>query len=263
MSRTAACEMQEPHRQVNSLLTKPFVFHARRIHNFRVLHSDFMSNPMRSPFRLFSTQAILTIIFLSMGFALPASTQQAQQPTAMELSKKESVASAFLRSTALQEYEVRSAAEAMPEELYSYRLAEGKFKDQKPEFGPAEMRTFAEQVKHVACANFGFASELNGDKPPEGCDKGGPDPAKTKRELLIYLRNSFLAIRKSFTAISAKNQFEPIEGPYAGPNTRLGLAGVVIWHNADHYGQMAVYLRLNGIVPPPSRPNPPPVKDTY
>jgi uncharacterized damage-inducible protein DinB len=125
------------------------------------------------------------------------------------------------------------------------------------------VRTFAEQVKHVACSNLAFASELNGDKPSEGCDKGGPDPAKTKRELLIYLRNSFLAIRKSFTAISAKNQFEPIEGPYAGPNTRLGLATVVIWHNADHYGQMTVYLRLNGIVPPASRPSPPPVKDTY
>jgi len=214
-------------------------------------------------FRRFSARTLLTIIFLSMGFALPSSTQQTQQPTAIELSKKETVASAFLRSMASQEYQVRSAAEAMPEELYTYRPAEGKFKDQKPEFGPAEMRTFAEQIKHVACANFGFASELNGDKPPEGCDKGGPDPAKTKRELLIYLRNSFAVIRKSFTAINANNQFDPIEGPYAGPNTRMGLALVVIWHDADHYGQMIIYLRLNGIVPPASRPSPPPVKDTY
>jgi uncharacterized damage-inducible protein DinB len=218
---------------------------------------------MKSPVRLFSTQSVLTITFLSTGFALPASSQPTQQPTAIELSKKESVASAFLRSIAFEEYEVRSAAEAMSEDLYAYRPAEGKFKDQKPEFGPAEVRTFAEQVKHVACANFAFASELNGDKPPEGCDKGGPDPAKTKRELLIYLRNSFVAIRKSFTAITPKNQFDPIEGPYAGPNTRMGLAVVVIRHNADHYGQMTVYLRLNGIVPPASRPSPPPVKDTY
>jgi uncharacterized damage-inducible protein DinB len=214
-------------------------------------------------FRLFSARTLLTIIVLSTGFALPASTQQTQQPTAIELSKKETVATAFLRSMAFQEYQVRSAAEAMPEELYTYRAAEEKFKNEKPEFGPAEMRTFGEQVKHVACANFAFAAELDGEKPPEACDKGGPDPAKTKRELLIYLRNSFVAIRKSFTAITAKNQFGPIEGPYAGPNTRMGLAVVVIWHNADHYGQMIIYLRLNGIVPPASRPNPPPVKDTY
>jgi uncharacterized damage-inducible protein DinB len=214
-------------------------------------------------FRLFSARTLLTIIVLSTGFALPASTQQTQQPTAIELSKKETVATAFLRGMAFQEYQVRSAAEAMPEELYTYRTAEGKFKNEKPEFGPAEMRTFAEQVKHVACANFAFASELDSQKPPEACDKGGPDPAKTKRELLIYLRNSFVAIGKSFTAITAKNQFDPIEGPYAGPNTRMGLAVVAIWHNADHYGQMIVYLRLNGIVPPASRPNPPPVKETY
>jgi len=51
---------------------------------------------------------------------------------------------------------------------------------------------------------------------------------------LIYLRDSFAAIRKSLGAINAKNMFDPIEGPYAGPNTRLGLATVVIWHNADH-----------------------------
>lgn len=179
------------------------------------------------------------------------------------MSKKETVASALLRRIQFQEYELRSAAEAMPEEKYSYRPAEGKFKDEKPEFGPAEIRTFAEQVKHVACANFGFAAELDGQKPPDACDKGGPSPARTKKELLIYLRDSFASIRKSLSAITAQNMYEPIEGPYAGPNTRLGLATVVIWHCADHYGQMTLYLRQNGIVPPASRPNPPEVKDVY
>jgi uncharacterized damage-inducible protein DinB len=218
---------------------------------------------MKYPLRRFFLLSLTPIAIFCFAFVIPAAGQQAPQPTAAELSKKETVSSALLRSMETQEYEVRSAAEAMPEELYGYRPAEGKFKDEKPQFGPAEVRTFAEQVKHVACANFAFASEFDHDKPPEGCDKGGPDPAKTKLQLLIYLRNSFVAIRKSLTAINAKNQFDPIEGPYAGPNTRLGLAMVVVWHNADHYGQMTLYLRLNGIVPPASRPNPPPVKDTY
>jgi len=198
--------------------------------------------------------------FLALGAAVSA---HSQQPTAAEMSKKETVASALLRGIQYQEYELRSAAEAMPEERYSYRPAEGRFKNEKPEFGPAEVRTFAEQVKHVACSNFGFAAEFDGVKPPEACDKGGPSPAKSKRELLIYLRDSFAAIRKSLSAITAQNQFDPIEGPYAGPNTRLGLAEVVVWHNADHYGQITLYLRLNGIVPPASRSNPPEVKDSY
>ncbi len=194
------------------------------------------------------------------------SSQQAtppSEPTAAEMSKKETVASAFLRGLQFQEYQVRSAAEAMPEEKYGYRPAAGKFKHEKPQFGPAELRTFAEQVKHVACANLAFAAELDGQKPPDACDQGGPSPAKTKRELLIYLHDSFVAIRKSVGAIDAKNMFDPIEGPYAGPNTRLGLATVVVWHAADHYGQMTLYLRESGIVPPASRPNPPEVKDTY
>jgi hypothetical protein len=185
------------------------------------------------------------------------------QPTAAEMSKKETVASAFLRGLEYQEYEVRSAAGAMPEEKYGYRPAEGKFKNEKPQFGPPEVRTFAEQVKHVACANFAFAAELDGQKPPDACDKGGSSPAKSKKELQIYLRDSFAAIRKSLGAIDAKNMFDPIEGPYAGPNTRLGLANVIVWHNADHYGQMVLYLRENAIVPPASRPSPPELQEKY
>ncbi len=190
-------------------------------------------------------------------------TAPATEPTAAELSKKETVASALSRFFQYQEYELRSAAEAMPEEKYGYRPAEGKFKNEKPEYGPSEMRTFAEQVKHVACANFAFSAELDGQKPPDACDKGGPSPAKTRKELLIYLRDSFAATRKSLGAIDTKNMFDPIEGPYAGPNTRLGLAEVVIWHAADHYGQMVLYLRLNDVVPPASRPHPPELQDKY
>lgn len=210
--------------------------------------------------------SLLAVYSLAEKAAFGQSTQQAEpprQPTAAEISKKETVSSAFLRGFQYQEYEVRSAAEAMPEEKYSYRPAEGKFKNEKPEFGPAEVRTFAQQVKHVACANFAFAAELDGQTPPPGCDKDGPNPAKTKKELLIYLRDSYAAARKSLGAIDAKNMFDPIEGPYAGPNTRLGMATVIVWHNADHYGQMLLYLRENNIVPPASRPKPPELHEQY
>ena len=218
----------------------------------------------------FSLPALATSLLAACFFATQTgqaqSAQQAEpprQPTAAEISKKESVASAFLRGLQYQEYEVRSAAEAMPEEKYSYRPAEGKFKSEKLEFGHTEVRTFAQQVKHVACSNFAFAAELDGQTPPAACYKEGPSPAKTKKELLIYLGDSFAAIRKSLGAMDAKNMFDPIEGPYAGPNTRLGIATVIVWHNADHYGQMALYLRENNIVPPASRANPPELHDSY
>jgi DinB superfamily len=214
-------------------------------------------------FRLLKTIPCL-LILLCLALTLGGRAQEkAVEPTAAELSKNETVSSALLRQFEDQKYEVRSAAEAMPEEKYSYRPSASDSAGVHPSYGPQVLRTFAEQVKHVACSNFAFAAELDGQKPPDACDKGGPSPAKTRKELLTYLRDSFAAARKSLSAIDTKNMFDPIEGPYAGPNTRLGLAEVVIWHAADHYGQMVLYLRLNGIVPPASRPHPPELQDKY
>jgi hypothetical protein len=186
-----------------------------------------------------------------------AQTAPPQRPTAAEMSARESVAAALLRTLEDEEYELRSTSEAMPASKYSWRPASGNFGGANPGYGPTEMRTFAEQIKHVACANFGFSAELDGKVPPAACDTGGPSPAKTRDELVAYLRDSFKALHKSIAAITQKNVFDPIEGPYAGPNTRLGIANTAIWHNADHYGQLVIYMRLNGIVPPASRPNPP------
>jgi len=81
--------------------------------------------------------------------------------------------------------------------------------------------------------------------------------------VLTYLRDSFTALKRSLAAITVQNMFDPIHGPYATPNTRLSLAEICVWHNADHYGQMAIYLRLNGIVPPSSRNPRPKLQETY
>src|SRR5258708_26396821 len=105
---------------------------------------------MKLSFWYFFTRTTTAIALLSLAFVLPASGQQAQQSTALELSKKETVASALLRGLEFQEYEVRSAAEAMPDESYGYPPAEGKFKDQKPDFVPAARPTVAEQLTHMS-----------------------------------------------------------------------------------------------------------------
>jgi hypothetical protein len=105
--------------------------------------------------------------------ANPSSAEQTAQqsaapqhePTAAELSRNETPGKAVMREFADQEYEVRSATEAMPADKWGYRPGQGLFKKDKPAFGPAEVRTFAEQVKHVACSNFGFAAELDGTTP--------------------------------------------------------------------------------------------------
>ena len=132
-------------------------------------------------------------------------------------------------------------AEAMPEDKYSYVPAVGKFDG---------VRSFGEQVKHVACAQFAFFNEFEGKKPPEDCEKGGHDPAKTKAELIKYLKDSFDYSNAVLARLTANNALDRVEGRYAGPNTKLGISVVAIWHITDHYGQLVEYLRLNGIVPP-------------
>jgi hypothetical protein len=118
-----------------------------------------------------------------LSFLVGNASAQSKQLTAAELSKKETIGSALLCEVANQEYELRSAAEAMPAQKYGFRPAEGMFKDEHLDYGPAEVRTFGEIVKHVACSNFGFAAEMDGKTPPERCDMGGPSPAKNARRI--------------------------------------------------------------------------------
>lgn len=132
-------------------------------------------------------------------------------------------------------------AEAMPEDKYSFVPTAGSFDG---------VRSFGEQVKHVACAQFAFFNEFEGKKPPDDCEKGGHDPARTKGELIKYLRDSFDYSNRVVATLTAKNALDRVEGRYAGPNTKLGISVVSVWHVTDHYGQLVEYLRMNGIVPP-------------
>lgn len=134
-------------------------------------------------------------------------------------------------------------ADAMPEEKWNFKPTQGEFKN---------VRTFGEQVKHVACGNEGWAKQILGEKPPSRCDLGGPDPAKTKAEIMAYLRQSFALMDKAIAATNAENLLDVNKGPYWGPN-RISALLAATWHVSDHYGQLVEYLRLNGIVPPASR----------
>ena len=138
-------------------------------------------------------------------------------------------------------------ADAMPEDRWTFApkdSADGAFKN---------VRTFGQQIKHVACANVAFFSEFEHKTPPADCETGGPNPAKSKAELMKYLRESFSYASEVLGRLTSGNALEATDGPYGGHNTRLGLSTLAVWHASDHYGQLVVYLRMNGIVPPASR----------
>ena len=132
-------------------------------------------------------------------------------------------------------------ADAMPAPDYGFKPTNGEFKD---------VRAFGEQVKHVACANFAFFNEIEKKEPPSRCDTGGPSPAKTKAEIMTYLRESFGYAQSVLRTMTAANALDRAGGPYGGDSTRLGLTTLAVWHASDHYGQLVVYLRMNGIAPP-------------
>ena len=152
-----------------------------------------------------------------------------------------SVAESVAQTLRFAEGNFLGVAEAMPESRYDYVPTSGKFDD---------VRSFGEQVKHVACAQFAFFNEFEGKKPPDDCEKGGHDPAKTKAELIAYLKESFDYSNRTIATLTNSNALDRIEGRYAGPNTKLGISVVSVWHVTDHYGQLVEYLRMNGIVPP-------------
>lgn len=132
-------------------------------------------------------------------------------------------------------------AEAMPAQKYDFVPQNGNFDG---------VRTFGEQVKHVACAQFAFFNEFEGKQPPADCEKGGHMPARSKAELIRYLKDSFDYSNRVLAGLTPANALDRVEGRYGGPNTKLGISVVSVWHITDHYGQLVEYLRMNGMVPP-------------
>jgi uncharacterized damage-inducible protein DinB len=142
-----------------------------------------------------------------------------------------------------------SAADAMPADKYGFAPTDGEFKG---------VRTFGQQVKHLAATNHILAAAALGEQPPaDAGDEMGPETVRTKAEILDYLNGSFEHLARAIDAISDKNatvKSSPISPLKSTEATRLALTVEAMIHAFDHYGQMVEYLRMNGIVPPASRP---------
>lgn len=143
------------------------------------------------------------------------------------------------------ENEFTGAAKAMPEDKYSFAPSSGEFKN---------VRTFAQQVKHVAAVNYLFGSAVLGEKPPvDPGGENGPDAIKSKDDIVRFMNDSFVYLHKALASVSDKNELDQIDTPFGMKTSRLAFAAFAPTHVMDHYGQMALYLRMNGIVPPASQ----------
>ena len=138
--------------------------------------------------------------------------------------------------------EVIGAADAMPADKYDFApTCSGDFKG---------VRTFGEQVRHVAQANYSLFRRFG---VPGGIDPKTLDSLKTKDELMKALRDSFAFDDAAIKSITPENAFLPLPGPPEYKMTRVSMVAYAMAHSRDHYGQIVEYLRMNSIIPPASR----------
>lgn len=138
-------------------------------------------------------------------------------------------------------------AEAMPADRYSFAPTGGEFKG---------VRTFAQQVTHTAAVMYIVSAAVLGEKNPSeaGPNENGPASLKSKDEIVKYLKDAFAYAHKAMATITNQNATELINPAFGNRKApRLAIANENIWHPFDHYGQMVVYARMNGVVPPASR----------
>lgn len=131
-------------------------------------------------------------------------------------------------------------AEDFPEDKYDF----------KP--NPAQ-RSFAEQLIHAAYANYYFFNAVNGAKPPAGDPKRSD--FKTKADVVEYVRKSFATGADLIQKKGDSGMNDLSVDPFANQQVRFSeLAWGFIEHSGEHYGQLVVYYRVAGLVPPESRP---------
>ena len=132
---------------------------------------------------------------------------------------------------------IERAAEKMPEEEYAF----------KPD--PAS-RSFGQILGHIADADYLFCSTILGESSPSpGVEKS----KTTKAELRAALHDAFTYCNRAYDALTDAGANETVKA-FGQERNKLGALWFNASHNLEHYGNLVVYLRLKGIVPPSSDP---------
>lgn len=131
------------------------------------------------------------------------------------------------------------AAENMPADEYGFRPT-------------PQVRTFAQLIGHLAKANFYFCAEVAGEKSPATADY---EQITNKAVLVKALNDSLVYCDRVYAATTDANFIQPMQiANVIGTGSTNTVRGAVliynIAHNNEHYGNLTVYMRLKGHVPP-------------
>jgi hypothetical protein len=190
----------------------------------------------------------LLVVLATGGLSAQARQQTAdvKDAAALDVQREKRSLQSLLK---LAENLIVSAVDAMPADKFGFTPTDGEFKG---------VRSFGQMVKHLSATNDILAAAALGEEPPRSAgDEVGPEAVRTKAEILNYLKESFAHLSKAVEAIGAANvavNTSPISPLKKSEVTRSALIVESLFHAADHYGQLVEYLRMNGVVPPASRP---------
>ncbi len=132
-------------------------------------------------------------------------------------------------------------AEDFPEDQYDFKPV-------------ASVRSFAERLIHAAHANYFFTNLVLGEKAP-AMEDPKRDEYKSKSDVVAFVKKSFADGARAIKAKGDRGMSDLVVDPFANEQTRISdFAYGFVEHSGEVYGQLTVYYRAAGLVPPESRP---------
>src|SRR5271156_1067754 len=179
---------------------------------------------------------ILAFVFAYVTLpAAPAQTTDAGYPD--ELSP--SLATSAKAMHAMIRRDLAEAAENTPADEYAFRPT-------------PELRNFGQIIGHMIQSNFFFCSQVAGEKSPAAADY---EQITAKAALVKALNDSLVYCDRVYAATTDANFLQPMQiANVIGTGSSNTVRGAVLMyniaHNNEHYGNLAIYMRLKGHVPP-------------
>jgi len=175
-----------------------------------------------------------TLVFLCVSAGL--ATAQSATPQAAS-TVKDPVATSLRNILPRQQKNILAAIDAMPADKFSYKPT-------------ADQMSFSHLVIHITESNNGMCAKIANVTPPK-VDELKEGDAKDK--LLAAARASFDFCSASLANLDDSKMADNVDfGRFQGPRVMAAFYLVGGW--SDHYGAAAMYLRLNGILPPTAQP---------
>ena len=130
------------------------------------------------------------------------------------------------------------------------------FPEDKYDFKPTPaVRSFAEQLLHVAGSMEYFTAPVQGKTPAREMENPPRATYKTKADVVAFVKKEVEDGAAAIKAKGDKGMADSITDPDSKQQMHVSdLAYGIIEHSGEHYGQLVVYYRLSGLVPPESRP---------